>query len=83
MWELYCAKHTHFDFLLNVVVEQDVRVDAVVRLREGESVEGPALCGLLLGFLVSPFLSFQEDSLERRHDTRLLNKDRKSKKHED
>lgn len=30
--------HTHFDFLLNVVIEQDVWVDAVVRLREWEGV---------------------------------------------
>ncbi len=28
------ASHTHFDFLLNVVIEQDIGVDTVVRLRE-------------------------------------------------
>lgn len=72
------ASHTHFDFLLNVVIEQDVRVDTVVRLREWEGVEGPALSGFLLGLLVSPLLSFQEDSLERRHDTRLVNGDKES-----
>lgn len=69
------ASLTHFDFLLNVIIEQDVRVDAVVRLREWECVEGPALGGFLLGLLVSPLLSFQEDSLERRHDTRLENEE--------
>lgn len=63
--------YTHLDFFLNVVIEQDVWVDAVVRLRQREGVEGPALCGFLLGLFVSPLLSFQEDSLERRHDTRL------------
>lgn len=68
------ARRAHFDFLLDVVIEQDVRVDAVVRLREREGVEGPALCGLLLGLLVSSLLAFQEDSLERRHDTRLVDK---------
>lgn len=63
--------YTHLDFFLNVVIEQDVRVNAVVRLRQREAVQGPALCGFLLGLLVSPLLSFQEDSLEWRHDTRL------------
>lgn len=41
-------------------------------------MEGPALSGFLLGLLVSPLLSFQEDSLERRHDTRLVNEDKES-----
>lgn len=72
------ASHTHFDLLLNVVIEQDVRVDAVVRLREREGVEGPALSGFLLGLLVSPLLSFQEDSLEWRHDTRLVNENKEN-----
>lgn len=62
---------SHLDLLLDVVIEQDVRVDAVVRLRQREGVQGPALCGFLLGLLVPPLLPFQEHSLERRHDTRL------------
>lgn len=62
---------SHLDLLLNVVIEQDVRVDAVVRLRQREGVQGPALRGFLLGLLVPPLLPFQEHSLERRHDTRL------------
>lgn len=66
------ASNTYFDFLLNIVVKQDVRVNAVVRLRQWEGVEGSALCGLLLGLLVPSLFSFQEDSLERRHDPRLL-----------
>lgn len=41
-------------------------------------MEGPALCGFLLGLLVSPLLSLKEDSLERRHDTRLVNTDTES-----
>lgn len=67
------CNQTHFDFLLNIVIKQDVRVNAVVGLREREGVECPALSGFLLGLLVSPLLSFQEDPLERRHDTRLEN----------
>lgn len=63
--------NTYFDFLLDVVIEQDVRVDAVIGLREREGVESSALGAFLLGLLVSPLLSFQEDSLERRHNTRL------------
>lgn len=39
-------------------------------------MEGPTLSGLLLGLLVPPLLSFQEDSLERRHDARLVKKDK-------
>lgn len=67
---------TYFDFLLNVVIKQDVRVNAVIRLREREGVESSALCGFLLGLLVTSLLTFQEDSLERRHNTRLVNEDR-------
>lgn len=37
-------------------------------------MEGPALGSFLLGLLVSPLLSFQEDPLEWRHDTRLVKK---------
>lgn len=68
--------NTYLDFLLNVVIEQDVRVNAMIRQREWEGVESSALCGFLLGFLVSPLLTFQKDSLERRHNTRLVNEDR-------
>lgn len=67
----HMGARAHFDFLLDVVIEQDVGVDAVVRLREREGVQGPALGGFLLALLLSPLLSFQEDPLERRHDTRL------------
>lgn len=53
----------------------------MVRLREWEGAEGPALGGLLLVLLVPPLLSFQEDSLERRHNTRLRSKERENKIH--
>ena len=42
-------------------------------------MEGPPLSGLLLGLLVPPLLSFQENSLERRHDARLVKKDKESR----
>lgn len=61
----------YLNFLLNVVIEQNVWVDPVVWEREGEGVEGPALSGLLQSLLISPLLSFQKHSLERRHNTWL------------
>lgn len=67
-----CLLTTYFDFFLNIVIQQDVRVDAVIRLRQWEGVEGSAFCGFLLGLLVPPLFSFQEDALERRHETGLL-----------
>ena len=65
------APWPHLDFLLDVVVEQDVRVDAVIWQGEGEGVEDTPLCGLLLGLLVTTLLSLQKHPLERRHDSRL------------
>ena len=70
---------THFDLLLDVVVEQDVGVDAVVGLGQGEGVEGPPLGGLLRGLLVPAALPLQEHALERRHDAAGLTEGRKER----